>query len=70
VLAGKIAALRLEAADRGLNQPCLRMLEYIEKKARIGKNMKKKAARGARRRRKFMQDLERGEWEDQAENLE
>jgi hypothetical protein len=46
-LANKAARLRLHAAKIGFDQPCLRLLDTIEKEARIGNNMKKKAKQWA-----------------------
>ena len=44
--------LRLDADKIGFDQPCLRLLDTIEKQAKIGNNMKKKAKQRATDRRK------------------
>ena len=46
------ARLRLDADKIGFDQPCLRLLDTIEKEAKIGNNMKKKAKQRAADRRK------------------
>ena len=46
------ARLRLDADKNGFDQPCLRLLDTIEKEAKIGNNMKKKAKQRATDRRK------------------
>ena len=48
------ARLRLDADKIGFDQPCLRLLDTIEKEAKIGNNMKKKAKQRAVDRRKRM----------------
>lgn len=52
LLAKRIAFLRLDAGNIGLDQPCLRLLDTIEKEASIGKGVRKKADGIARDRRK------------------
>ena len=54
LLAKRIAVLRLDADKIGFDQPCLRLLDTIEKEAKIGNNMKKKAKQRAVDRRKRM----------------
>ena len=51
-LAKRTALLRLDAGKNGFDQPCLRLLDTIEKEAMIGNNMMKKAKRLAVDRRK------------------
>ena len=51
-LAKRTALLRLDADKIGFDQPCLRLLDTIEKEAKIGNNMKKKAKQRAVDRRK------------------
>ena len=51
-LAKITALLRLDADKNGFDQPCLRLLDTIEKEAKIGNNMKKKAKQRAVDRRK------------------
>jgi ribosomal protein S15P/S13E len=63
LLAQKVARLRLDAGQLGLDQPCLKLLETIENEARIGKNMKKNAARKAKDYRKQV-PYEEGEWRE------
>ena len=46
------ARLRLDADKIGFDQPCLRLLDTIEKEATIGNNIKKKAKQRAADRRK------------------
>jgi ribosomal protein S15P/S13E len=43
MLAKRVAMLRLDAEHIGLDQPCIKLLETIEKEAGIGKGVKKKA---------------------------
>ncbi len=52
LLAKRIAFLRLDAGKIGLDQPCLRLLDTIEKEARIGNNLRKQAAWRAKNFRK------------------
>ena len=51
-LAKRTALLRLDSGKNGFDQPCLRLLDTIEKEAMIGNNMMKKAKRLAVDRRK------------------
>ena len=51
-LTKRTALLRLDAGKNGFDQPCLRLLDTIEKEAMIGNNMMKKAKRLAVDRRK------------------
>jgi hypothetical protein len=51
-LAKITALLRLDADKNGFDQPCLRLLDTIEKEAKIGNNMRKKAKQRAVDRRK------------------
>ena len=51
-LAKRTALLRLDADKIGFDQPCLRLLDTIEKEAKIGNNMMKKAKQRAADRRK------------------
>ena len=53
-LAKRTALLRLDADKIGFDQPCLRLLDTIEKEAKIGNNMKKKAKQRAVDRRTRM----------------
>ena len=52
LMAKRIAMLRIDAAKIGLDQPCLRLLDTIEKEASIGKGVRKKATWFARDHRK------------------
>ena len=65
-LAKRTALLRLDADKIGFDQPCLRLLDTIEKEAKIGNNMKKKARQQMIDRRKRMSYED--EYEDDAED--